>query len=510
MSVNNQPFRSPWFRFLTIAASGFGGMMIGVWAMSVALPHNIAGASGQTVGAIIAALCTLAASGGAHAYFIGQDETKNYLRREIETDKLTGFHSRIAMIPVLAQLSLAANRKGKAISIINIEIDRFKQINESIGRERADALIYSLAARLAGSMGDAELGRVGAGEFLVGLRETPGTDSLSTRIDELLAHLQEPYIHNNQQHRVTISAGVVINVDPKMDPLSVIRNASLALQQARSTGHGRWAFYNREMGRFAEYRQWLEVEMQPALERDEFQLHYQPQISMQDGKTVGYEALIRWIHPTRGSIPPIDFIPVAEETGFIVKLGEWVLRRACEEARLIPDSQYVAVNLSAIQFMMADLVPMVQRIVRETGIKPSKLELEITESVMVSDKARTVATLNQLAEMGISVAVDDFGTGYSSLGYLADFTFSKLKIDRSFVRRLSSETSSSAIVSSIVGLSRALGIKTVAEGVETEDQALMLRAAGCNVVQGYLYGKPAPLREQTKDQSGTLKLVSTS
>jgi EAL domain-containing protein (putative c-di-GMP-specific phosphodiesterase class I) len=228
--------------------------------------------------------------------------------------------------------------------------------------------------------------------------------------------------------------------------------------------------------------------------RGDFDLHYQPQLDLAKGKIVGYEALIRWRHPERGMIPPMEFIQIAEETGMIVPIGEWVLRRACHDARLLPEDCFVAINISPVQFMAKDFVGVVREVIQSTGIKPERLELEVTETAMMQDRERAAVILKQLTTMGISVAVDDFGTGYSNLSYLIDFSFSKLKIDRSFVSRMDTDSSTGAVVSTIVGLSRALGVETIAEGVETESQATLLRAAGCQVVQGYLFGRPAPLK----------------
>jgi EAL domain-containing protein (putative c-di-GMP-specific phosphodiesterase class I) len=262
------------------------------------------------------------------------------------------------------------------------------------------------------------------------------------------------------------------------------------------------------MGAVAQYRQWIESELRPAFERGEFDLHYQPQFDLGTNRIVGYEALIRWRHPERGMIPPGEFIPVAEETGMIIEIGDWVLRKVCTDCQRLPDDCFVAVNISPVQFIARDFTEKVRQILAETGFPARRLEIEVTETAMMQDKDRAAIILDEITAMGISIAVDDFGTGYSNLSYLVDFRFNKLKIDRSFVSRLDRDASTGAVVSTIVGLSRALGVHTIAEGVETEDQATLLKAAGCDVVQGYFYGRPEPLRLPEPDAvSPSLRVV---
>ena len=304
----------------------------------------------------------------------------------------------------------------------------------------------------------------------------------------------QPYPLPSHVQSVNVSVGVVAMPKDGHDPVALLRRSNLALQNARASGIGSWAVSNPDMGEVAEHRQWVESELHIAFERGDFDLHYQPQLDLLSGNVVGYEALIRWRHPERGMIPPIEFIPIAEETGMIAPIGEWVLRKACTDARLLPEECFVAVNISPVQFMTTRL-----RRHRRRGHQGNRHRAEAArarsspKSAMMQDRDRAADILKQLTEMGISVAVDDFGTGYSNLSYLIDFSFHKLKIDRSFVSRIETDTNSGAVVSTIVGLSRALGVRTIAEGVETENQATLLRAAGCQVVQGYLFGRPAPL-----------------
>ncbi|MCA0277021.1 MAG: bifunctional diguanylate cyclase/phosphodiesterase [Proteobacteria bacterium] len=494
MPAAKNPSRTPLFRFITIATSGLGSFMLAVWGMKLTFGGQIAGVPVESIGAIIAALCALAASVAAMSFFAGVDESADYVFNETNFDKLTGLFARTAMVGKIAEAASATARTGKPVFLIDIDIDRFKQINDAIGYCNGDALIRAFTERLKAALpDDIVLGRIGAGEFAILCPDRQVDGSLEALIDRIVEDVLQPYPLPSHVQSVNVSVGVVAMPKDGNDPVQLLRRSNLALQNARASGIGSWTVFHPDMGKVAEHRQWVESELHVALERGDFDLHYQPQLDLTSGRVVGYEALIRWRHPERGMIPPVDFISVAEETGMIAPIGEWVLRKACVDARLLPDDCFVAVNISPVQFMTRDFVGIVAKIVEETGIAPKRLELELTESAMMQDRDRAAEILRQLTAMGISVAVDDFGTGYSNLAYLIDFSFNKLKIDRSFVSRMETDSSSGAVVSTIVGLSRALGVHTIAEGVETETQATLLRAAGCQVVQGYLFGRPAPL-----------------
>ena len=499
MPAVSNPNRSPVFRLITIASSGLGSFILGLWGLQFGFGDGVAGLPAEVVGSVIAGLCALAAGGAAMSFFAGVDESVDYVVKETHFDKLTGLLSRSAMIGKIAEAAQSTARTGEPVFLIDIDIGRFKQINESIGYNKGDELVRAFAQRLRASLPDnVVIGRIGAGEFAALYPDAYFNMSMDVIAERLIAELMEPYDLMTHQQSVSVSVGIVAMPKDGVDPILLLRRSNLALQSARAAGIGNWSVFHPDIGKVADYRQWIEAELHVAFERGDFDLHYQPQIDLLKGKTVGYEALIRWRHPERGMIPPMEFIPIAEETGMIVPIGEWVLRRACSDARYLPDDCFVAVNISAVQFMTKDFVGMVGDMIRETGIKPQRLELELTETAMMQDRNHAAAMLKELTAMGLTVAVDDFGTGYSNLSYLIDFSFHKLKIDRSFVSRIDTDSNSGAVVSTIVGLSRALGVHAIAEGVETESQATLLRAAGCDVFQGFLFGRPAPLPDEGK------------
>lgn len=494
MQDTKNPIRGPIFRLVTIAAAGIGSFVLGLWGLRLGMGNEIAGLPAEAIGAIIASLCALAAAGSSLSFFAGVDESAGYVFRETQVDKLTGLLGRAAMVGKIAEAAIATARSGEPVFLIDIDIDRFKQINDSIGYSNGDELIRSFADRLRQNLPQGvEVGRIGAGEFAILLPDSDGREPVDTLVERLIELLMKPYQLSSHLQSVNLSVGIVAMPKDGTDPILLLRRSNLALQHARSSGIGSWAVFQPHMGQVADHRQWIESELHTAFKRGDFDLHYQPQLDLASGRIVGYEALIRWFHPERGVISPMEFIPIAEETGMIGPIGEWVLRRACNDARLIPDDCFVAVNISPVQFMTKDFLALVRDVMRDTGIAPHRLELEVTETAMMQDRERAARILKELAAMGISVAVDDFGTGYSNLAYLIDFSFQKLKIDRSFVSRMEQDSNSGAVVSTIVGLSRALGVHTIAEGVETETQATLLRAAGCEVVQGFFFGKPQPL-----------------
>jgi diguanylate cyclase (GGDEF)-like protein len=494
MSNFRNPVRTTLFRVLTIASATICTFALTLWLVGHGIANGLAGLPDGFISVVIAALCSLAAAGAAASFFAGVNESIDFVRRETQVDKLTGFHARNAMIGKIAAASERALATGEPVFLIDIDIDRFKQINDSIGYQSGDELIRGFARRLREALPrEMEIGRIGAGEFAVIYPDRPDLPAVDALIEPLMEKLGQAYRLSTHLQSVSISAGIVAIPRDGRDPIAILRRSNLALQHARASGISNWAAFTPEISRVAEFRQWVEAELHVAFQRGDFSLHYQPQMDLAKGRVVGYEALLRWRHPERGMISPLDFIPVAEETGMIGPIGAWVLKKACIDARVLPDDCFVAVNISPVQFTNKDFVTLVRQTMDETGIRPDRLELELTESAMMQDRERAAEVLSELAGLGISVAVDDFGTGYSNLSYLIDFQFRKLKIDRSFITRMEQDESGGAVVSTIVGLSRALGVRPIAEGVETESQATLLRAAGCDVVQGYLYGRPEPL-----------------
>jgi diguanylate cyclase (GGDEF)-like protein/PAS domain S-box-containing protein len=393
--------------------------------------------------------------------------------------------------------ALSEEQPGKrSVAVLCVDLDLFKNVNDSFGHPMGDRLLRSVADRLRSQVrGNNLVARLGGDEFAVILAAGVSPNEASDYAAELIKILSDSYEIDGIEVVIGASIGIALAPGDAETSEELMRHADMALYRAKSDGGGVHRFFEREMDRQAQKRRDMELDLRRAFANGEFELHYQPLVDIAADRISGFESLLRWRHPQRGMISPADFIPVAEDIGLIVALGEWVLREACTEAVKWPADIKVAVNLSPVQFRSRNLVQVVISALAHSGLSPRRLELEITESLFLAETEANLAILHQLRELGVSISMDDFGTGYSSLSYLRSFPFDKIKIDRSFVKDLAERSDCVAIVRAISGLGRSLNITTTAEGVETVDQLDWLRAEGCNEVQGFLFSAARPAAE---------------
>jgi diguanylate cyclase (GGDEF)-like protein/PAS domain S-box-containing protein len=407
-------------------------------------------------------------------------------------DALTDLPNRAAFNECFSTVLERAARDKETFALISIDLDRFKEINDVFGFEVGDKLLRATSERLCKAAEGAFLARLAGDEFAVIAADGAQPSSSAELADRLAAALAEECEIDGHKLRVGLSIGIAIYPSDGTDASTLVANADAALYRAKAGGRGSIRFFEAEMDRALRERRAMVQDLRAAVERDELLVYFQPQARI-DGEITGFEALVRWRHPARGLVAPGLFIPAAEESGLILTIGEWVLREACREAASWPKPLNVAVNLSAIQFRHGDLPGLVHSVLLETGLAPGRLELEITESVLVDDLARTVTILRRLKLLGVHIAMDDFGTGYSSLSNLQAFPFDRIKIDRSFISSLPANRQSATIVRAVIGLGRGLGLPVIAEGVETDEQLAFLAVEDCVEVQGYLVGKPLPI-----------------
>jgi diguanylate cyclase (GGDEF)-like protein/PAS domain S-box-containing protein len=410
-------------------------------------------------------------------------------------DFLTGLPNRMLFNDRVSQAIILAPRHAKKVAVLFLDLDGFKHINDSLGHAIGDKLLQSIASRLVHCVrGTDTVSRQGGDEFVVLLSEVEHPEDAAITARRMLQTVAEPHSIDPHDLHVTVSIGLSVFPDDGQDAETLIKNADTAMYQAKENGRQSYQFFKPAMNVRAVERQSIEESLRRALEREEFALHYQPKVNLRTGEITGAEALIRWTHPTRGSVSPAQFIPVAEDCGLIVPIGNWVLREACKQARAWLDAGLslgtMAVNISAMEFRHENFLESVFAILGETGLDPKSLELELTESVLMKRAESAAAVLQTLKARGVQVAVDDFGTGYSSLSYLRKFPIDALKIDQSFVREITIVPDDTSIVTAIISMARSLKLRVVAEGVEKLEELEFLQAHQCEEAQGYYFSRP--------------------
>jgi diguanylate cyclase (GGDEF)-like protein/PAS domain S-box-containing protein len=412
-------------------------------------------------------------------------------------DALTDLANRTSFNRHLAETIAAAGADNAHFAVLTIDLDRFKDINDVFGHLTGDALLRAVARALKTAAGDSFLARLGGDEFAVIVAEGVQPERAAQVAEKIMAAAADELEADGQRLRIGLSVGVAIYPTDGTDATTLLANADAALYRAKAEGRGAIRFFQPEMDTQLRERRSLQHDLRSAIARNEFSLTYQPQATP-SGRIIGFEALLRWQQRERGLVPPSKFIPIAEESGQILQIGEWVLHEACREAASWNAKLQIAVNLSPVQFRHGDLANLVHSVLLETGLEPARLELEITESVLVDDYSRALSILRRLKTLGVRIAMDDFGTGYSSLSYLQSFPFDKIKIDQSFISNLLENAHSAAIVRAVIGLARGLNMPVVAEGVETQAQCEFLAREACNELQGYFIGRPAPIEQYAR------------
>jgi diguanylate cyclase (GGDEF)-like protein/PAS domain S-box-containing protein len=438
---------------------------------------------------------------GEPQYLLGLSEDITERKRAEERITHLAHHDPLTDLPNRAafneQLSFARERAvaaGDAFAVLCLDIDRFKEVNDVFGHSAGDVVLGDVAKKLAGAAEGAFLARLGADEFAFICSEGAQPAAAAALAQRVQSAFAAELDVDGYRRRAELSIGIAIFPTDGADNAALLANAGAALDRAKEEGRGAIHFFAAAMDLELRERRALQHDLQSAIARNELALHYQPQARV-DGEIVGFEALARWQHPTRGTVSPGTFIPLAEESGLIVPMSEWILRTACREAASWPRNLQIAVNLSPVQFRHGDLAGLVHTVLLETGLSPDRLELEVTEGVLIDDFSRAVSILRRLKSLGVRIAMDDFGTAYSSLSYLQSFPFDKIKIDQAFISNVERNRQSAAIARAVIALARVLGLPVLAEGVETKEQLAFLAREGCDEVQGYLIGRPRPIAE---------------
>jgi diguanylate cyclase (GGDEF)-like protein len=477
-----------------------GGQVVAADLLAIGIEPVLAGANRTVLLAtVLLALLSIgsALAAGLLLWFRYRDVVR--ISRNMEFlahhDPLTSLPNRALFSAKLTEALRVTHAKASNMAVILIDVDKFKSVNDTYGHGTGDIFLQVIADRLRAVFGEHLVARLSGDEFAVMVTSISDVARITKLASDMIAATKPPCVIDGIELQISLSMGIARANDGNWRSSRMLHCADLALYRAKHSGRSTFFWYEPEMDAEAQRRKEVEAGLIKALKYDQFDLLYQPQFSLHDNTLKGYEALIRWEHPTKGTISPDVFISVAEDTGLIEDIGDWVLRRACREAAEWHDRTLrVAVNFSPAQFKAGETQRKVARALQESGLDPRRLEIEITESLLIADTDAVVETLQEISAMGVTIAMDDFGTGYSSLSYLNRFPFNKIKIDRSFIKNLGKDAGTDAVVTSIIGLGRSLDVLITAEGVENQDQVVLLRAAGCDLVQGYLFGRPGAVK----------------
>lgn len=452
---------------------------------------------------------------GTHSDISVQKKHEAKILQQAHFDSLTSLPNRFLSLDRLNIACEKAKRSGELVALLFLDLDDFKKVNDTLGHEVGDHLLIEAAERLRKVVRNADtVGRLGGDEFIIILDGLKNTQEIQPIIESLLNQFRDMFVINSNELLLTTSIGIAIFPNDAKNSSKLLRNADTAMYDAKDCGRNTFSYYTSQMNKSAQRRLAIEGQLHGALARNEFSVHYQPKINLANSKIMGAEALLRWHNPTLGSVPPDEFISIAEQTGEIINLGQFVLEQALEKTafwqqNFISDFQ-IAVNLSPRQFRDTQLIQVIKGALEKTNVPPSSLELEITEGVLLSGHVNEVLT--DIATLGLKMAMDDFGTGYSSLSYLRKYSFDVLKIDQSFVREMATNNKDNALINAVISMSHALGLKVVAEGVETQQQHAQLKMLGCDYGQGYLFSKPLCVEDMTKfinDNTNCAQLFKT-